>query len=146
MYQVQKKGKSVWFYIFLFVCAFAVGLGIGYTAVRMNFKQQQDEKPGTLTSPVHQKAEENPIPERATAATLVTSEEILEPTKQTYFIVEQSGRVRVFLVDEEGKQKFSHNLSIELGSLRPEDQKLFREGITVYSKEELSSLVEDFSS
>ncbi|MBQ2696695.1 MAG: BofC C-terminal domain-containing protein [Clostridia bacterium] len=146
MYQVQKRRRSVWFYIFLFASAFAVGLGIGYAAVRLNFKQQQATKPETLTNPIFREAKESPEPGRAASTTVTTTEEVSEPEEQIYFVVEQSGRVRVFLVDNDGKRKFSHNLSIELDALRAEDRKLFSEGITVYSKEELSSLVEDFSS
>jgi len=148
MYQVQKRRRSVWFYIFLFAGAFAIGLGIGYTAVRVSFKRQQAMPEQLVVQPQQTEAEASQTPGQPASVTVTVAEPETaeEPAKQSYFVIEQSGRVCAFFIDKEGKRTFSHTLSIELDDLRAEDRKLFREGITVYSKEELSSLVEDFSS
>ncbi len=143
MYQVQKK-KSGWFYVTLFLCAFAVGLGIGYAGIRSSLrKQKTPPAENTVTQD-----EENPaVAEPNRAVSVVPTEEKEEPAEKiTYFVQARSGKVCVFAVDASGTKRFSHNLAITLDALREADRALFDEGIEVASKEELSSLVEDFGS
>lgn len=141
MYRVQKK-KSGWFYVTLFLCAFAVGLGIGYAGIQMKLR---DEKMISPKTPVIQEEEKPTSDEPNRAVSVVPAEEEVAE-KITYFIQERSGKVCVFTVDSSGTKRFSHNLAITLDALREEDRALFREGIKISSKAELSSLVEDFGS
>ncbi len=145
MYQVHRKRKSVWFYLLLFVCAFAVGLLVGYVSIRF-FKQPQNEE--VIPPVIMAEAEPSASPHRAASATLITEDLPKENprSEQQYFIIEEDEVVRVYNVDENGSKRFSHNVSIETDSLRPDDKKLFKDGIYVATREELLSLIEDFSS
>ncbi len=146
MYQVQKKRGGIWWILALFLCAFIVGLGIGLVGVRLGMKSQEPE-------PVREQSKElilpreteSEIPDQA-ASVILETEEKINPPEETFYITAQGNKVSVFTIDKEGHRKFSHNLSIELDALREEDKQLFYEGITLYSKEELSSLIEDFGS
>ena len=145
MYQVRRKRKGVWFYLFLFAGAFAIGLLSGYAGIRF-FKQPQTKE--IVPPAVKTKTEPTASPHRAASLPLVTEDatnEIPEPELQ-YFVIEEDEVVRVYTVDGNGSKRFSHNVSIETDSLRPEDKKLFKEGIHVASRDELLSLIEDFSS
>ncbi len=141
MYQVQKKKKGFLFYIFLFACAFSVGLGIGYASIR----HRTEEKKSEIKTDIPQiKSEEKEEPGQVVSASL--PEVTQAPEETGYFVIEQDGRVCVFTTDSAGTRRFSHTLSIQLEALKEEDKKLFQEGIVLQTKEELLSLVEDFSS
>ncbi len=149
MYQVQRKRKRRGLYfLILFLCAFAIGMGIGYGGVKMNLWQQETEavpeqSPQDL-QPLQTK--ETPAPDKPASVNLVTEAEPLDNPESSYFVVEEAGRVCVFTVDETGQMRFSHNLSIELDDLRPEDRQLFATGIRIETKQELLALMEDFGS
>ncbi len=146
MYQVQKKRKRVWWFLSLFLFAFIVGVGIGLVGVGL---RRQNDEPKTTSDLserlVLPKESGTDIPDQA-ASVILEAEKELEPPEETYFVTAQGNKVSVFTIDSEGHRQFSHNLAIELDALREEDKQLFYEGITVYSKQELSSLMEDFSS
>ncbi len=146
MYRVQKKRKGFLFFIALFLCAFAIGLGIGYGVIKMNTQrivQVPEEEPMTqrqLTT------DETSPPDVAVA--LTTTVPAAEPTPglQSYFVAETAGDVCVFTVDENGEKRFSHKLPIILNDLRPEDKRLFEEGFYLENKQALLEMTEDFSS
>ncbi len=145
MYEVKRKRKKGFVTALLvFLCAFSVGLGIGYGGVKMGILKGREPQPEP------QKTVQTPIPDRQASAGLAEeAEQTQSPTaspKPGFFIRVEGDKVCVFTLDEEGKKRFSYNLPIELGDLREEDQKLFLEGITIGSKEELLSFIEDFSS
>lgn len=142
MYRVQKKKRRGFlFYLILFVSAFSVGLGIGYATIRINNEKlkhelkQQEELFPSATPPANQPASLN----------ITLPEETPEP-KPMYFVVAQNNEVAVFTFDEQGDKRFSYKLAIDLEALPLIDQKLFEEGIPLYSKQELFELTEDFSS
>ncbi len=139
MYQVTKKRKGILFYLFLFVCAFAVGLGIGYARL----KNRKPALPLTETPP-SARMEQKQEPEQVASAHLPIEAE--EPEETGYFVVEQDGKVCVFKVDADGLKRFSHFIPVELDALKEGDRALFQEGLPLETKEELLSLVEDFSS
>ena len=146
MYQVQKKRKSGWWLLALFLCAFIVGLGIGFAGVALRGQTREPEQlSGQSAKQVMPKETEPDIPDQA-ASLIVEPEEKTEPPEVIYYVTARGNKVSVFTVDGEGRRQFSHNLAIELDALREEDKQLFYEGITVYSKQELSSLIEDFGS
>lgn len=144
MYRIQKKKKKGFlFYLVLFISAFAVGLGIGYATIKIDaekqkaeLKQQEEILPAAPTSaPADKPASLN----------LIVPEETPEP-EPMYFVVAQNDSVAVFTFDEQGDKRFSYKLAIDLDDLPLIDQKLFSEGIYLYSKQELFELTEDFSS
>ena len=146
MYEVKRKRKrSFAYFLILFLCAFSVGLGIGYGSIRMGYMGNGQEEPVVTEAP-----EKTAEPDRQAVAQVAEEPVISEtpvPVKMPGFLVkEESGRVCVFVLDEEERPRFSHNLSIELDALREEDRQLFREGIRINTKEELYSLMEDFGS
>lgn len=147
MYQVQKKRKIGWLFFTMFLCAFLVGMGIGLASKYLKNTPEEKTRDISQPVPIAQEYEElQEIPDRPASAALSEEPEQVVVPEITYYVVAQSGKVCVFVIDEKGQWRFSHNLSIELDSLREEDKKLFEEGLTVSSKEELLSLVEDFSS
>lgn len=147
MYRVQKKRRGGLFFSLLFLCAFVIGLGIGYGGIKMNlWKNGADAMPGrTQTEPPLYADRETPEPNRAASLSTVVPAET-EPPRQMYFVAAQDGVVCVFTIDENGDKRFSHKIPIELGALRQEDQNLFKEGIYLYSKQEMLELMEDFGS
>ncbi|MGN1059507.1 MAG: BofC C-terminal domain-containing protein [Clostridia bacterium] len=147
MYRVQKKKRGGLFFLVLFLCAFAVGLGIGYGGIKMNlWRQEAEAVPDSVPSvPSAAPGAETAAPGRPASLSVVVPEETAPPQPQ-YFVISKDGAVCVFTLDEKGEQRFSHKLSIELEALRKSDQKLFEEGIYLYSKQELLELTEDFAS
>ncbi len=146
MYQVQKKRRSVWWLLALFLCAFIVGLGIGLAGVELNWWSKEPEPaPEPYGELILPKETEIEIPDQA-ASVIIEADEKARPPVETYYVTAQGSKVSVFTIDGAGHRQFSHNLAIELDALREEDKQLFYEGITLYSKEELSSLIEDFGS
>ncbi len=145
MYEVKRKRKKGFVVaLFVFLCAFSVGLGIGYGGVKLGYFGKKQEVPRVVPSAVP-----SPIPDRQASANLAEEAEASpspSPKPQGYFVRVEGNRVCAFTVDEDGEKKFSHNLPIELGALREQDQQMLLEGIMLSSKEELLSLVEDFSS
>ncbi len=146
MYEVKRKRKRGFaYFLILFLCAFSVGLGIGYGSIRLGYMGNHQEEPLEATEP-----EKTLEPDRQAAAQVAEEPSVApspSPAKMPGFLVrEEAGRVCVFVLDEEDRPRFSHNLSIELDALREEDRKLFKEGIHISSKEELYALMEDFSS
>ena len=146
MYEVKRKRKRGFAYVLiLFLCAFSVGLGIGYGSIRLGYMGADQEEPVATEAP-----EKTMEPDRQAVAQVAeepVASETPVPAKMPGFLVkEESGRVCVFVLDEEERPRFSHNLSIELDALREEDRKLFRDGIRISSKEELYALMEDFGS
>lgn len=146
MYQVQKKRRGIWWILALFLCAFIVGLGIGIAGIKQGTKTKEPEpvraQSKELILPMETESE---IPEQV-ASVILEAEETITPPEETFYVTVQGNKVSVFTIDKEGHRKFSHNLDIELDALRAEDKQLFYEGITLYTKEELSSLIEDFGS
>ncbi|MBE7010112.1 MAG: hypothetical protein E7418_01315 [Ruminococcaceae bacterium] len=143
MYRVQRK-KSRWFlYSLLFLGAFAVGLGIGFGVIKMQTARQTE-----IIQSIEQ--ESYPLQEEiiedvpAAVTTLVPLP--TQPPQTEYFVAEQAGDICVFTVEADGEKRFSYKLPIAVKDLRPEDYRMFCEGIFVKSKQELLELTEDFSS
>ena len=148
MYQVQKKRKSGWFFVVLFLCAFAVGLGIGYAGVRAKLREKNAELPQEIQLSEKNEPMADQEPGQPASAPMAEKQEaeVKNEAEESYFVQEKAGKVCVFRIDSEGVRRFSHYLSIELEALREADKQLFREGIKVSNKEELLSLTEDFGS
>ncbi len=148
MYRIQKKRKGLLFFVILFLCAFSVGLGVGYANIRNRIEEVEPEALREIEDIPRVRIPEEEEPGQAASAPLTEEpEKTEEPVVSiSYWVEAVSGKVRVFTVDEAGVKRFSHTLPIEIESLREEDQKLFRTGFSLSSKEELLSFVEDFSS
>lgn len=140
MYQVQRKRKGFVFFTLIFLGAFAVGLGIGYATIKLHTEPRQPQPAEQI------EATPTAVPTlRPASVNMLVPEETKAQTAQ-YFVAEQNGTVSVFTLDENGNKKFSHHLPIQVEALREADRKLFKEGIFLYSKQELLELTEDFSS
>lgn len=68
------------------------------------------------------------------------------PDKNDYLVIWENDAVKLYLIDKDGEKIFSKNLEISPESLMSEDKTLLKEGIILYSEEELASLLEDYSS
>ena len=147
MYRVQKKRRiNGWLVLLLFAGAFAVGLGLGYGAIKLNLwnPKPQTELIEDARAP-SQEASEPPEPGIA-ASTSTLAPDPSTTSRELYFVGVQNGSVCAFTVDEKGEKRFSHKMAIDLDSLRSEDQKLLTEGVYLHSKQELLEFTEDFSS
>ena len=145
MYQVRKKKRAWPWLMLLFLCAFAVGLGIGYGSIKMN--RQRNLNSVVQEAPAHPSPSVTPEPNLAAAVTTMVPAESVQPgVAVTYFVQEEAGEVCVFSVNSAGERRFSHKLPIALNDLRPEDRALFKQGISVSTRQELLELTEDFSS
>ncbi|MBE7036945.1 MAG: hypothetical protein E7403_06605 [Ruminococcaceae bacterium] len=143
MYRIQKKKKGIGFYLILFLSAFVVGLGIGYGTIKMNTGRKENNlNPPEIISP---SATAQPPDNQPASLNIILPTEAPDPKPQ-YFVIAQEDTVAVFTFDEEGDKRFSYKLAIDVDALPPVDQKLFSEGIYLYSKQELLELTEDFSS
>lgn len=63
-----------------------------------------------------------------------------------YLIRAESGMIKIFLCDENGKEEFIKNTNIAFSLLSVSDQELFTYGIVKHSEEELDELLQDFES
>lgn len=145
MYRVQRKRRSWIFYTLLFLAAFAIGLGIGYGVIRLQAARQEEFFNSIKAQQTAKPPQREDEPNLAAAVT-TTVPQATETPQTGYFVMEKEGDICVFLLEADGSKRFSHKLPIVVKDLRPEDQKLFQEGIFLESKRELLELTEDFSS
>ncbi len=68
------------------------------------------------------------------------------PDKNDYLVIWENDAVNLYLIDENGDKTFKENLEISPRSLTNQDKTLLKEGIILYSEEELSALLEDYTS
>lgn len=145
------KGKNVLkilsaialFLVLCFLCACA-----GYYFVRARNplnNPTQEEKLGKHLLP-----EESHAPFHL--PTLQIEEEIpfsssVPLAKQTeYLVIAENDAVRLYRLTQSGEKTFLKNLDISLSSLAEEDRRTLKEGRILKSEDELSSLLEDYTS
>lgn len=145
MYRIQRKRRGFLFYVLIFLGAFAVGLGAGYGSIKVQQSRRSEELNMQEEAVMPYAASDSAADDRPASVVLELSEPT-PPPQARYFVAESDGTVCVFTLDSEGVQRFSHKLSIVLEALPAVDQKLFEEGIYLYSEQELLELTEDFSS
>lgn len=148
MYRVQKRKRGGRFFLLLFLCAFSVGLGIGYGGIKMRLQRAEEPLPQNTADarPTLSAAPSaEPEAERAASLPITVSED--EPTEaEHFFVMTQQGSVCVFRVEPSGDKRFSHKLAIEPDSLPAADKKMLEEGVFLDSKADLLAFCEDFSS
>ena len=72
---------------------------------------------------------------------------IISEKGASYYLVKSvDGRIKVFFVNEEGEKVELETTEIVYELLSTSDQKLFDEGVTLNSQEELDVLLQDFES
>lgn len=72
---------------------------------------------------------------------------IISEKGASYYLVKSvDGRIKVFFVNEEGEKVELETTKIVYELLSTSDQKLFDEGVTLNSQEELAVLLQDFES
>ena len=72
---------------------------------------------------------------------------IISEKGASYYLVKSvDGRIKVFFVNEEGEKVELETTEIVYELLSTSDQKLFDEGVTLNSQEELAVLLQDFES
>ena len=71
---------------------------------------------------------------------------ISEKVASYYLVKSVDGRIKVFFVNEEGEKVELETTEIVYELLSTSDQKLFDEGVTLNSQEELAVLLQDFES
>lgn len=77
---------------------------------------------------------------------MVISKEIEANCSNHYVIKESEGKIAVFEEITNDKMNFVENTEIDMSLFSAEDIDKFKKGIKVYGKEEVSSLIEDYTS
>lgn len=77
---------------------------------------------------------------------IILSKDIDANCTDHYVIKETNGKVAVYNEIAENKMNFIENIDVDLTLLSDEEKGRFADGIRVYGKEEVSSLVEDYNS
>lgn len=151
MYQAQrrrKKGK-LWI-VLLFLCAVAVGLGVGYAGAKLNTlpKRMEAAPPSSAPSVAPaQKPAATPEPDAAVSYTTTVPEEVPQmPAKEGYLVKTTDGRVCVFRIEADGTPRYSQTMPVSLGDLPESDRQKLDSGIYLETKTELAELMEDYSS
>lgn len=150
MYRVEKKKRHSGILIFLlFAFAFAIGLGIGYGGIKLGLWGSEENKESESVIPqkmTSREPEERPVPNQPASATTTLPQDMKKTQEGMFYVAAEDGVVCVFTLEEDGTRRFSHTLSIPLEALRPEDQKLLKEGIHLHSRQALLEFTEDFCS
>ncbi len=75
------------------------------------------------------------------------SQSIIESeTKDDYLVIAQNGLVNLYVINSDGNKTFEKILEIDKNALTPNDQKLLTQGIILDTREDLLSLLEDYTS
>lgn len=136
-------------YISLFLLtAYALAL-LGYTLMRKNAPQEQTR--GAYPSSDSVPAEDSTPPgHMPVAIQTVLPEETDFPAppedNNDYLILAEGDSVSLYILTENGETVYSGDLYIPLSALMPEDRQQLTEGVILDTKEEVSYLIEDFSS
>lgn len=132
MFRNTRKKKLRNRVIFTAICVFVLTLGI-----YLNYRP--DEKVENTANKV--KVEES----RETDET-ESSETDTNKARETYLIKEVNGVVKVFLCDEKNHKELYLITSIPFELLSESDQKLFKDGVSIESEDELGRFLENFDS
>ena len=68
-----------------------------------------------------------------------------EPSASHYIVRENDGRIGIFR-SENGETHFMYNINTPITLLPEADRELLRHGVVLYTEEELTRFIEDFSS
>ncbi len=66
--------------------------------------------------------------------------------KEDYLVISENGMVNLYVIGDDGSKTFDQILEIDKNALTPNDQKLLSQGIILDTKEDLLSLIEDYTS
>lgn len=146
------KGKQVLkivltIFVFLVLCVLCAFAGYYFARSRSPLKKNTPET-GVLN--------EYNLPKESHAPfhlpTLHVEEEIALPSslpapEQTeYLVIAEHDTVRLYRLTQSGEKEFQRNLDISLSALTEEDRLVLTEGRILKSEDELSSLLEDYTS
>lgn len=74
------------------------------------------------------------------------SQTVTLENKDDYLVIAESGLVNLYVIGIDGNKTFEQILEIDANSLTPNDRKLLKQGIILDTKEDLLSLLEDYTS
>lgn len=74
------------------------------------------------------------------------SQNITIENKDDYLVIAEAGLVTLYVIGVDGNKTFEQILEIDKNSLTENDQKLLSQGIILDTREDLLSLIEDYSS
>ena len=63
-----------------------------------------------------------------------------------YLIREENGLIKIYQCDEDGEEKLMRTTDISYSLLYDDDQRMFSEGVKVYTEDEVMELLQDFES
>ncbi len=118
------------------VIAAAVGVTVMTFGIWLNYKDQPEDIQAENTVKEIKITESEEKEEEASTINAPDS----------YLIKEVDGIVKVFLCDEKGNEELYLITSIPFELLSESDQKLFRDGVTLDTEEDLGRFLENFDS
>ena len=126
----------------MYICASA-----SYYFVRKKAPSQEHESAKSFQDN-NPSSEDKPFPNLPVAISGTYSTDTdLEPTDTNdYLMVCEGELVNLYTINKDGDQIFEKVLDIDISSLKEEDKDLLTSGILVDSKDDILSLIEDFSS
>ncbi len=74
------------------------------------------------------------------------SQAIILENKDDYLVIKENGLVNLYVIGTDGNKTFEQILEIDTNSLTPNDRKLLTQGIILDTREDLVSLLEDYTS
>lgn len=163
--EIKPFGKKRFLKLFLIAASIFLAMYIcamlGYRFVR-NEAPQEENLPNGAQNINEQTKKETSVPfhlpyheeenaqngmiEDEVASTSSVQQNVTAQDENDYLVIAENNAVNLYILTKEGEKIFSKTLSVEPDSLMPEDRKNLESGIILASNEELSALLEDYTS
>jgi len=148
---MQKKYLSrplKWFLGIVGIClAMYVCASISYHAVRKKTPSQSESAYGIHENNYFKEQGSKPFPNLPVALPgAYSSDENFTRDMNDYLVISEGNLVNLYAINPEGNKIFQKVLDIDPASLKAEDRALLENGILLGTKEDLLSLIEDYSS
>lgn len=126
----------------MYICASA-----SYYFVRKKAPSQEHESAKSFQDNT-QPSEDKPFPNLpvAISGTYSSDTDFSETDTNDYLMISEGELVNLYTINKDGDKIFEKVLDIDISSLKEEDKDLLTSGILVDSKDDILSLIEDFSS
>lgn len=126
----------------MYICASA-----SYYFVRKKAPSQEHESAKSFEEN-NTTSEDKPFPHLpvSISGTYSYDTDFEETDTNDYFIISEGSLVNLYTINKDGYRMFEKVLDIDISSLKEEDKQLLTGGILVDTKNDLLSLIEDYSS
>lgn len=113
---------------------------VGYSAFR--YFLNEDDAP--ISAHIPEKGESTALAASTSALPVEGSAD--EPLEFDFYVARLEGSVINIYVSDEGRESFLYSIDVYVKNIPYDDVKILSEGIKLYSKQELTSFEEDFTS